>query len=1496
MRLPSGKFLAVACLLLACPALADDVADIVINELMYNPASGDAQEDFIELFNLSPTASYDLQGFHFTSGVSFTFPAVTLGPRQYLVVCANQARIRQVYGITNTVGDWDPATSLDNGGERIKLVNTAGVEVEDFTFDDRNPWPILADGFGHSLERRNPGYDNDRPANWSASQVATGWTRVTATGLATSSTLYFYLTGAGTAYLDDVKLYPVGNPGDNHVQNGGFEAGLAPWTPSGTHLGSAASTENANTGSTSLKIVATGAGSGSGQSVAQGSLGLTVGDQYTLEFQILFDTPGQTLVARLSQAAADEAELYVETGGGGASAGKENSVFTTDIPPFIYPAAHSPATPTSSSSVTLLAQVEDDVAVNGVTAHWDRGTGEQTAPMFDDGAHQDGPAGDGLYGAAIGTFATGSIVRYWFTARDGAGQEGRYPFAGNPTPTLGFYIQPSGINPSFEIRSNSGLVSSKPPVYHLLLDTGLLTGNPPHLANPTTYVRGTFIFNGEVFDNIRVRHRGQSSLGVSKKHWKVDFNKDHRFRTPFENHPEVDNINIQSSYGDKTFLREWLSYKAWMDVGQPGLEMWPIRLYLNGTYRGLYVHLENPNADWLDRTGLDSEGWLWKSYSEAKGGTGGFELKANGGNAANASTALGTFISNMNTQTGANLTNYINSNVNVQAFTDFLALIQLIHNCDHPAKNYLVYADEDTPAGTWAYYLWDADLTHGRNFECAGGGVYNDTIRWDMFGDTQLLFGTSVKPKCDGPWNGVINGFLQRTMEFRAPFYARTSELLEQLYSPDVLDPIIDDMAANLQSPVNEVHMDWDRNTPYGSRSTYTFHVNELKKFVQNRYDYLRARLDTLTGNVEDLDGLTCTRSGSNAVLSWTRHGVYESIRVYRNDSLVRTLGGSANGLTTALDLAASVNVFRVANVVAGSEHAGESCTIVTASGEYAKVIDEDFSPAVGAAVLAVSCAATQANGVLQLTAPVGDQAGTAFFRQEYPDGDFIADFDFRMDEPSDPGADGLAFVFSAVGDPTHCGSPGGALGYFTDDTDSATTLPGVAIVFDTWQNPGEPSHNWVGLYDARSGTSARLEAVAVPEEFTGNGTFHATVLGKDGTIELLLSNAGIGMAPRQIFEHTLASYVERDSLFGFTAGTGGSFARHIIDNFVLQVNTGTPAPTAGFTAIVRTGSAPFTVTFSNTSTGATSYAWTFGDGGTSTDVSPSHVYQGAGVYTVSLTATGTGGADTHTEPGYITVTSSVKAAFSGVPIAGAAPLPVQFSNQSTGASSYMWDFGDGQTSNLEAPAHTYAAGGEYTVTLTAHGDGGSQDIATRTRYVQVDGAITADFAAAPRQGTAPLVVQFSDATIASAPIQSYVWDFGDGETSVEANPQHTYAANGQYTVTLQAFGFATSDTATKAAFIRVGVGGPTFIRGDANADRKVDISDAIYILSYLFSGGVTPDCLDALDSDDTGRIDLTDAVRILGFLFQGQQAPASPYPTAGSDASGDDLEECSRV
>ncbi len=157
---------------------------------------------------------------------------------------------------------------------------------------------------------------------------------------------------------------------------------------------------------------------------------------------------------------------------------------------------------------------------------------------------------------------------------------------------------------------------------------------------------------------------------------------------------------------------------------------------------------------------------------------------------------------------------------------------------------------------------------------------------------------------------------------------------------------------------------------------------------------------------------------------------------------------------------------------------------------------------------------------------------------------------------------------------------------------------------------------------------------------------------------------------------------------------------------------------------------------------------------------------------------------------------------FTATPTSGCAPLTVDFTDQSTGdIDSWSWDFGDGGTSTAQNPSHTYNNVGTYTVSLTVTGPGGS-DTATKTDYITVSTTPTADFVGSPTSGDAPLTVNFTDQS--SGVPTSWSWDFGDGNTSTEQNPSHTYDAAGTYTVSLTASNSCGDDTQTKADYITV--------------------------------------------------------------------------------------------
>lgn len=144
-------------------------------------------------------------------------------------------------------------------------------------------------------------------------------------------------------------------------------------------------------------------------------------------------------------------------------------------------------------------------------------------------------------------------------------------------------------------------------------------------------------------------------------------------------------------------------------------------------------------------------------------------------------------------------------------------------------------------------------------------------------------------------------------------------------------------------------------------------------------------------------------------------------------------------------------------------------------------------------------------------------------------------------------------------------------------------------------------------------------------------------------------------------------------------------------------------------------GCAPYLAHFENTSQGGMEFLWDFGDGNTSTDDSPTHLYSTPGTYTVTLTASDPNSCNlTDQITRTITVRSGPTAAFSFQPVQPVENTFTEFTNASVGAVRYLWDFGDGTTDSLENPRHIFPATGTYNVCLTAINQYGCEDTACR--------------------------------------------------------------------------------------------------------------------------------------------------------------------------------------
>jgi PKD repeat protein len=235
----------------------------------------------------------------------------------------------------------------------------------------------------------------------------------------------------------------------------------------------------------------------------------------------------------------------------------------------------------------------------------------------------------------------------------------------------------------------------------------------------------------------------------------------------------------------------------------------------------------------------------------------------------------------------------------------------------------------------------------------------------------------------------------------------------------------------------------------------------------------------------------------------------------------------------------------------------------------------------------------------------------------------------------------------------------------------------------------------------------------------------------------------------------------------------------------VVTIAAGTP-PVAAFTFTVTGSQVNFVDASMNS---PTTWVWSFGDGGQSTQQNPIHTYAASGAYTVTLTANNASGSNS---------TSNVVTIAPGTPPVSkftfkANDLTVNFADASTGnPTSWSWSFGDGTQSTQQNPVHTYAAAGNYTVTLTV-GNSAGTNASNQIVTVTAGAAPTAAFSYT--LGTA-FKVNFVDASTGNP--TAWFWDFGDGFFSSAQNPVHTYTATGNYTVSLTAFNANGQNKATQ--------------------------------------------------------------------------------------------------
>lgn len=493
--------------------------------------------------------------------------------------------------------------------------------------------------------------------------------------------------------------------------------------------------------------------------------------------------------------------------------GEMNGEGSLAVGPIIDQVVHTPTVPQDDEDLAVKARVTPFLhPIQSVMLQYRVMFGGETAvPMYDDGAHADGVADDGVYGGTIPASASGpgEMVRYYITATDVSTQQTRSPAFGDPEKSAQYHGT---------VVTDMTLTNSRLPVIHWFVED-------PGLANTDTPVRCSLFYEGEFYDNIVSSLHGQSTRYFPKPSYNLNFNSGNQFQWSREA-PRVGNLKLLTTWADKTHMRNILAYETYRESGVPGHFAFPVRIQQNGAFFSVANVVENGDADFLKRLGLDSNGALYKMYNGAET-VDGVEKKTRRNEGTEDLQALITGMS----QDDANARQaYMFDHFDMAEIIDFLAAQVIIANTDCCHKNYYLYCDNDG-TGEWQVMPWDVDLSFGRVFTLTGY-YFDETIYTNQDIFTVTFQGNRVlAPIFEAP-------------DTRQMFLRRLRTLMDTLFQPPTTPATKDfyrlKTLALRDQIAPDAALDLYKWGTWGSPETITQAVDRIwNEFLPGRRDFL---------------------------------------------------------------------------------------------------------------------------------------------------------------------------------------------------------------------------------------------------------------------------------------------------------------------------------------------------------------------------------------------------------------------------------------------------------------------------------------------------------------------------------------------------------------------------------------------------------------------------------------------------------------------------------
>ena len=793
-------------------------SDIVINEIHYDVPDKTIRAEFIELHNPSSSA-IDVSGWRVSSAVNYDIPENTIiESGGFLVIAEDPNVILSEWGV-NAVGPW--SGSLANEGEIIRLRDSSGTTVDEVDYKSGFPWPVVGSSPGYSIELINPILENDIGGSWRSSMGTAGtddsilingganWKFFKGVSEPSESPDSWRLPnfddsdwgegeaaiGFGEGFLNtnlsDMrgnystvylrKTFNIENPAQvgSVLLSAQIDDGFNAWI-NGKHIAST------NVSGPELPYDATANSSGENKDFEEYPIanvgGLIVKGKNVLTVQLLNGSLNGS-----SDAFFDAILKINASAGEGPSPGFPNTVFAVNSPPQIRKLGHSPKQPAEGDVVTITALVTDPDTVSEATllyqvvepGNYIRLTDSRyesdwtEVPMNDSGNAGDENSADDIWTAQLpgSVQKNRHLIRYKIRIEDGLNKKITVPYSDDPQPNFAYYCYngvpdwKGALRPgSTSVVTYSSETLTKVPVYHMIAREsdviGCMYNDSTGSARTYRYL-ASVVYEGEVYDHIRFRIKGQASTRVTGKNKiKWNFNRSHRFQAR-DNYGRKydrkwDKFALQTGtcpwWGSNAstggmILNEQASYKFYRLCGVPScnttlfhlrivddaVEANPNNQY-DGDFWGLYLALEEPDGRFLDDKNLP-DGNLYKMNGSPN-------KRNQGPDQVSGTTDVNSFIS---TKRRTQPLTWWEENTNLAGYYNYKIGTTLINNTDLRSEwNCLYYLrpeiEGDPNSGKWEMFPWDLDLTWESKFHIRSESVWENWQNVFRYADAKTDF------------------------------------------------------------------------------------------------------------------------------------------------------------------------------------------------------------------------------------------------------------------------------------------------------------------------------------------------------------------------------------------------------------------------------------------------------------------------------------------------------------------------------------------------------------------------------------------------------------------------------------------------------------------------------------------------------------------------------------------------------------------------------------